>query len=116
MGRVVSRMSAPRVINGVRILTSDEIKNLSPHGFRAYRAKVLLAQWDKHGKFKPFMGDEPVPTEKDVHDIRSLDWLAHEVTRECIRRKEADWDRRSKLRLRDPDQNRTSLSRFAKVT
>ena len=105
-------MPAHRVVHGVRILTSDEIKNLSPHGFKAYRAKVLLVQWWQHGRFKPFMGGEPVPTDQDIHDIRTLDWLAHEVTRERIRRKEADWDRRSKLRGHNPP---TQKSPFDKV-
>ena len=106
-------MPAPRVVHGVRVLTSDEIKNLSPHGFKAYRAKVLLTQWWQHSRFKPFMGDEPVPTEQDVHDIRTLDWLAHEVTRERIRRKEADWARRSKLRGYHPPTRKSPFDKVA---
>lgn len=61
------------------------------------------------------MGDEPVPTEKDVHDIRTLDWLAHEVNCERDRRKAADWARRQKIDPRDREARHDKSGQFDRV-
>ena len=81
-------MPAPRVVHHVRVLTTEQIQKISLHGFRAYRNKVLRMREHLHRKFKPWM-ETLRPTEKEVGDIRTLDWLAHEVNRERDRRSAA---------------------------
>lgn len=107
-------MTEPRAVHGVRILTTEEIQALSPHGFRDYRRKALRVREHFHRQFKAW-DDPPTPTEQDVHDIRTLDWLCQEVKREYERRKDADWERRSKLDPDNPARKRTPMSRFSKV-
>lgn len=106
-------MPAPRVVHHVRVLTSEQIQKLSPHGFRDYRNKVLRMRESLHSNFTPWMGETAKPTEKEVQDIRTLDWLCHEVNRERERRADAAWKNRDPnwwhRRPKDP------LARFQRV-
>jgi hypothetical protein len=112
-------MPATRVVQHVRVLTVEQIRELSPHGFRDYRNKALRMRERLHGKFQPFVHDPPEPTEKDVHDIRTLDWLCHEVNRERDRRADADWKRRRQLYSHDRHDRKKLFDKsgqFDKVT
>jgi hypothetical protein len=107
-------MSASRVVHHVRVLTSEQIQKLSPHGFRDYRNKALRMREELHCKFSPWYGEKVEPTEKEVADVRALDWLCHEINRERNRREAAEWKNRDPdwLRRRLPED---PLARFQRV-
>jgi len=105
-------MSAQRVVHHVRVLTSEQIQKLSPHGFRDYRNKALRMRDDLHAQFTSWDNEVLRPlTEKEVADVRALDWLCQEVNRERERRAEAAW------KNRDPDwwRRKDPLARFQRV-
>ena len=79
-------MPAPRSVARVRILTTEQIRALSPHGFKAYRTKVRLQQASLHREFREFTQMSEFVSERAVQNIRTLDWLAYEIRREAHRR------------------------------
>lgn len=108
-------MPAQRVVHHVRVLTSEQIRKLSPHGFRDYRNKVLRMRESLHSNFAPWMGEAAKPTEKEVADIRTLDWLCHEVNRERERRATTAWKNREPYQYGRPRRPEDPLARFQRV-
>lgn len=71
-----------KTVKGIRILTEDQIQNLSANGFKAYRNKILNTR-----NFYP--DESKTLTEDEIQAIRQLDYLTHAVGREYDRRREA---------------------------
>ena len=107
-------MPATRVVHHVRILTSEQIQKLSPHGFRDYRNKALRMRESLHSKFTPWYGEKVEPTEKEVADIKALDWLCHEVNRERERRATEAWKNRDPYQWRNR-RSEDPLARFQRI-
>lgn len=109
-------MPAQRVANHVRILTSEQIRKLSPHGFRDYRNKALRMRDDLHAQFTTW--DDRVVrtlTEKEVADVRALDWLCHEINRERERRAAEAWKNREPYQFGRHRRPEDPLARFQRV-
>lgn len=77
-------MSTIPVVRGLRVLTPEQIQKLSAGSFRLYRNRIFQVR-EQIGR-RDYDGEQTPLSEREIGDLRALDYLANETAREKERR------------------------------